>query len=207
MKKRDRTRDTDSDQGSGSGDDGPCTLAPHIVKVQGGDIFYSGDVTEDNVSDLIQKLHRVEKTLLKMAVDFEGYEPSIRLYINSDGGRIFAGLSAMDHIESCRVPVTTIADGMCASAATFMLLGGTTRLIKRNAFVLIHQMTVGMWGDYKFTELNEEMYNNKKIMKMLRKLYTDKTEIPEKKLKALMTKDVLLSASKCIKHGVVSDYL
>ena len=203
MKKRDRSRDTDSEQGSG--DDIPCTT--QIVKVQGGDIFYNGDVTDDNVSELIHKLHNVEKTLLKMAVDFEGYEPSIRLYINSDGGSIFAGLSAMDHIESCRVPVTTIADGMCASAATFLLLGGTTRLIKRNAFVLIHQMTVGMWGDYKFTELNEEMYNNKKIMRMLRKLYTDRTEISEKKLKALMTKDVLLSASKCIKYGVVSDYL
>jgi len=178
-----------------------------VVNVQGSDIFYNGDVTDENVGFLIQSMGKTEKKLRKMAVDFDGFEPGIRLYINSEGGSVFAGLSAMNHIESCRVPVTTIADGLCASAATFMLLGGRTRLIRKNAFILIHQMTVGMWGDYKFTELNEEMYNNKKIMKMLRKLYTDKTEIPEKKLKALMTKDVLLSSRKCIKYGIVSAYL
>lgn len=199
MKKRTKSRHDSSDEEQ---DD-----YEQVVKVQGNEIFYNGDVTEENASVLIREINKTEKTLRKMAVDFDGFEPSIRLYINSDGGSVFAGLSAMNHIEKCRVPVTTIANGLCASAATFILMGGKTRCITKNAYVLIHQMTVGMWGDYKFSELTEEMDNNKKLMKMLRDMYTEKTNIPEKKLDTMMKKDVMLSARKCIKYGIVSAYL
>ncbi len=175
-----------------------------VVRVSGSKVYYTGDITEENVTTLIQELKKLEKKLLKLCIDYEGFNPSITLYINSYGGSVFAGLSAMDHIESSKVPITTVADGMCASAATFMLLGGSKRLMKKSAYILIHQLSAGMWGDFKFEELKEELENNKKIMKSIINLYEKKTNIPSNKLEKLMKKDIFLNRKRCIKYDIVS---
>ena len=41
-----------------------------------------------------------------------------------------------------------------------------------------------------------------KTMKMLKKMYLSKTEIPEKKFKRLMQKDIYLTPSKCLKYKI-----
>ena len=46
------------------------------------------------------------------------------------------------------------------------------------------------------------MKTSTKFMTMLKKMYLSKTNIPEKKFKRLMKKDIYLSPSKCIKYGI-----
>jgi len=74
-----------------------------------------------------------------------------------------------------------------------------------NSYVLIHQMSTEIWGTYG--DLRNEMRENKKLMKHFRRLYSEKTDIPEELLDKLMTRDVLLSASKCIKYRVVDELI
>ena len=40
-------------------------------------------------------------------------------------------------------------------------------------------------------------------MKMLKKMYLEKTKIPEKMLKKLMKKDIYLTPNDCVKYGIV----
>ena len=54
----------------------------------------------------------------------------------------------------------------------------------------------------KTQELRDEMKSTKKMMKMLKKMYLSKTEIPEKKFKRLMQKDIYLTPSKCLKYKI-----
>ena len=89
-------------------------------------------------------------------------EPTpIFLYIHTDGGDAYAGLSAMDHIKNMRVPVHTVVDGLCASAGTFILMGGEKKYALRHSSVLIHQLRLGFWGTYE--DLKDEMQNSDKI--------------------------------------------
>jgi ATP-dependent protease ClpP protease subunit len=118
----------------------------------------------------------------------------------SDGGDIFAGLNMMNVLERSRVKVTTIAQGSCCSAATFVFLGGSERRMGRNAYLLIHQISTEFWGN--FQELKTEMKSTEKFMKMLKKMYLSKTKIPEKKFKRLMKKDIYLTPEKCIKYDI-----
>ena len=103
-------------------------------------------------------------------------------------------------LESSRVKVITIAQGACCSAATFMFLGGSERRMGQNAYILIHQLSTEFWGKYQ--DLKDEAKTCDKFMKGLKKMYKEKTKIPEDKFKKLMKKDLFLSASKCLKYQI-----
>jgi ATP-dependent protease ClpP protease subunit len=81
-----------------------------------------------------------------------------------------------------------------------MFLGGSERRMGENAYLLIHQLSTDFWGKYQ--DLKNEMKSCDKFMEALKKMYMTKTEIPEKKFKRLMKKDLFLSASKCLKYKI-----
>ena len=177
------------------------TEIEECVKVIGNEILFYADVDRENALDFVEKFKKLEIDLLKKKAELFGYEPIIRVHIMSDGGDIFAGMTLMNTLESSRVKVVTIAQGSCCSAATFMLLGGVERKMGRNAYVLIHQISTEMWGN--FQELKHELKSTDKFMKMLKKMYLEKTNIPEKMLKKLMKKDIYLNPRDCLKYGIV----
>ena len=170
------------------------------VKVVGNEILFYGDIDKDNALEFVLQFKKLEIELLKKKAELVGYEPQIRISIMSDGGDIFSGLNMMNVLERSRVKVVTIAQGSCCSAATFVFLGGSERRIGKNAYLLIHQLTTEFWGN--FQDLRNEMKTSAKFMKMLKKMYMSKTEIPEKKFKRLMKKDIYLSPDKCIKYKI-----
>ena len=176
------------------------------VRVVGNRIYYNGDITRDNILTLNEELDKLSVKLLKLNAEYPDFEPVIKLYITSDGGDLYAGFSAMDMIRNNRVKVITIADGCCASAATFMLLGGHERHAHKHAQSLIHQISSGsFWG--KFEELKDEIQTCKKLMKTLKKIYTSNTNIPEDVYNNIMKRDVYLSADKCLEYDIITKLL
>jgi ATP-dependent protease ClpP protease subunit len=171
------------------------------VKVIGNEILFYADVDRENALEFVEAFKKLEIELLKRSAELVGYKPVIRVHIMSDGGCIFAGMTMMNVIEASRIKVITIAQGSCCSAATFMLLGGHERRMGKNAYVLIHQISTEMWGN--FQELKHELKSSTKFMKMLKKMYLSKTKIPERKFKKLMRKDIYLSPSDCLKYKIV----
>lgn len=167
------------------------------VYAEGNTIFFFCDVDDDTVKKLCRLLKRVSLT-----------HDNIKLCINSGGGNLYAGMAGLDYIRSLvlqGVKIETIAYGFCASAATFLLLGGSKRLMGKNAYVMIHQMSHSIGGTY--CELQSEMRNNKKYMKHFRRLYLENTGIPEDYLEKLLTKDIVLSAEKCLKYKVIHELI
>jgi len=119
------------------------------VKTIGNEILFYADVDRENTLDFVDKFKKLEIELLKKKAELVGYEPSIRVHIMSEGGCIFAGMNMMNILETSRVKVITIAQGSCCSAATFMLLGGSERRMGKNAYILIHQISTEMWGNFQ----------------------------------------------------------
>ena len=177
------------------------TETEECVKVIGNEILFYADVDRENALDFVEKFKKLEIDLLKKKAELVGYEPQIRVHIMSEGGCIFAGMNMMNVLESSRVKVITIAQGSCCSAATFMLLGGSERRMGKNAYILIHQISTEMWGN--FQELKHELKSTDKFMKKLKEMYLKKTKIPENVLKKLMKKDIYLSPKHCLKYKIV----
>jgi ATP-dependent protease ClpP protease subunit len=175
------------------------------VHVQGSDVYFHCEVCETTVLELNLKLKKLELELLHKYLDLGIDErPEIRIFIRSDGGDLHAGLSAMDCIKSLRkrVRVCTIADGVCASAATFILMGGSRRYMTKNSYILIHQLNMdGTWG--KFEDFKDQMENLEQFMNKFRAIYTRETEIPTDELERLLKRDVYMDSDKCMDWYIV----
>lgn len=184
----------------------PCSSEDEsYVKIQGSDVYFHCEVAEVTVLELNMKLKKLALELNHKYLDLgiKG-RPEIRVWIRSDGGDLHAGLSAMDCIRSLKrsVKIRTIADGVCASAATFILLGGRTRHMTENSYVLIHQLNMdGTWG--KFEDFKDQMENLSQFMDRFKDIYTRETKIPERDLKKLLKRDVYMDADRCLEWKVV----
>jgi ATP-dependent protease ClpP protease subunit len=168
-------------------------------------MYFHCEVCETTVLELNMKLKKLALELCHKYLDLGiQHRPEIRIWIRSDGGDLHAGLSAMDCIRSLskRAKIRTIADGVCASAATFILLGGRSRHMTENSYVLIHQLNMdGTWG--KFEDFKDQMENLSQFMDRFKDIYMRETKIPERDLKKLLKRDVYMDAVKCLEWGVV----
>lgn len=158
------------------------------IKVIGNKIFFYKNVDDESVAELVTKLHELE------------HLSKVTIFIKSDGGDVYSGFSAMDHMRTSPLEITTVADGLCASSATLILYGGDKRLMMKNARILIHQASSEFSGG-KFEDLDDEKRHMKSIMKQMREVYKD---IPEDKLDKFMKKDVYITSKECIKYNIVS---
>jgi len=165
------------------------------------EIYFYGDVDDRNIMEFNTKLSRLDKKLYKKSMELNGYQPEIVVHIKSEGGDIFAGLSGMDHIKACWCHVTTVADGLCASAATFLLMGGHYRMMRPSAYILIHQLSSEFWGKYE--DMKDELKSCEKFMKIITNIYKENTKIPSKKLDTMMKRDIYLTFDDCMKYEIV----
>ena len=79
------------------------------------------------------------------------------------------------------------------------------RYIHEHAFMLIHQLSSGMWG--KFEEMKDDMKNNEMLMKKIIGIYEEHTNIPKSKIKDILKRDLWWDAKTCLKYGLVDDII
>lgn len=173
-----------------------------FVKVEGSDVFFYCDVSQESIVELCSVLKKLERELFAGLYTLGIYDmvPTINLHIQSDGGDLNAGLGCMDFLRRLKARVVTIAEGMCASAATFLFLGGDERIVTQNSYILIHQLGSEFWGKYE--NMKDEMKFCDQLMKQMKKIYLRETSIPESKLDRLMKRDLYMSYKKCVRYGL-----
>jgi len=166
--------------------------------------FYSGVETK-NVLGLNKALRDLGAEIQHSSAVLECPSADIFLHVNSHGGDLFDGLAAMDEIRKSKVPIISIVDGCAASAATLMTIAANKRQINKHAYMLVHQLSSGMWGKYK--EMKDEMENVDNMMKTVRKIYLEYTKIPKKKLNEILDHDLWFDAETCLKYGLVDEII
>ena len=127
----------------------------------------------------------------------------IYLHINSFGGSVFAALSTIDTIKNLRIPVISIIEGGAASAATMISVVCSYRIIFKNSFMLIHQLSSGCWG--KMNQLEDEMENLKKLMNRIKLIYKENTKIDDNLLDDILKHDLWWDSRKCKNEGLVDE--
>jgi ATP-dependent Clp endopeptidase proteolytic subunit ClpP len=186
----------DSDDGSSDASD---DLNIQCVKNR---IYFYEDVNTKSIIRLCKEVQLLEMTLLQLQTDYNLDDPpKIYLHIQSNGGDVHAGLSAMNTLETCKVPVVTIVDGFVASAATLILLGGTERWMRRYSNILIHQISSEFWG--KFNDLKDEFKNTKQMMQIIKTIYVDKSQMSNDVVNKIIHKEMYLNADQCSKYGLI----
>ena len=179
--------------------------APSFIEVVENRIYFYSDINRDKILQLNRNL-RNKGIELQREASVQNREPAnIYLHIQSSGGDIFAGMAGMDEIIKSIVPVHTMIDGCCASAATLLSICGKKRFINRHAYMLIHQLSSFMWGKYE--EIKDEVQNLDKFMAIIKQVYAEYTKIPMKKLEEILKHDLWFDANECKEYGLVDEII
>lgn len=178
-----------------------------VIKSESNHIYYYSDVDSKSCLDLNKALQDKSDELLAIAAKNDFGRPKIYLHINSYGGSIFAGISSMDTILRLRrcVDIITIVEGGTASAGTFLSVVGTERKITKNSYILIHQLSSHTFG--KYAELKDDMKNCDELMKMIKNIYAQYTEVPSDVIDEILSHDLWWDAETCLKYKLVDEII
>jgi len=135
------------------------------IAVHENKIYYYSNVNRESAVELNKKIGEIESKSLTLSNNLDIDPPPIKIFINSGGGSITAGISSMDTILRAKVPVHTYVDGFAASAATFLSVVGEKRYMSRNSYMLVHQLSSNFWG--KYSEFEDEKQNLDLMMKTI----------------------------------------
>lgn len=207
FKKYKNDEDSDSDDEDfnlcgllGGGDD---------IDVKGNHIWFNTSVTKRSTNKLVKMIHDKNMEFRENKNDLDDIatlEPKpIYLHINSYGGDLLAVMAVIDAIQNSEIPVHTIIEGCAASAGTLMSVVGKHRTITKNSFMLIHQLSSGMYG--KMEELEDDMTNNKVFMKRIYDIYETNTKMKKKEIVEALKKDLWWDAETCLKKGLVDEII
>ena len=179
---------------------------PAYLETVDNKIYFYAEIYRDKVLQLNIKIRELNNSMSRQKDQLSLQEDiPIHLYINSFGGSIFSGFSAMDALIASKLPVITIVDGVCASAATFLSVVGTKRYITTHSYMLIHQLSSFHWG--KFEEFKDNMKNLEKFMTLIKGVYGKYTRMPEEKLEEILKHDIFLDAEECLEYNLVDEII
>lgn len=179
-------------------------LSKDFVSISSNQVFFYDDVSRQTIYSLNRQLDSTAKAIQLLNIHYNlPVSPAIDLFINSECGEVFSAFSAVDRIKSSPVPVHTYVEGFCASAATLLSVCAHKRYIRKNGFMLIHQVRSGLWGS--FAEFQDEIQNLELIMRYIKQIYLEHTNIPESDLVEILKHDTYLNAEECIKYGLVDE--
>lgn len=147
---------------------------------------------------------RWNKFLLENSEILENATPKpLKIYINSEGGEIFAAIPLIDAIINCKIPIHTYIEGIAASAASLISMAGHKRFITRNSFMLIHEVRSGVEGTY--SNIADEKENCDKLMKLIFDFYKKRTgeKFSNQMLQSILKRDIILGSEECLEYGLI----
>lgn len=136
-------------------------------------------------------------------LDSEGPEDEIRLYINSPGGSVSAGLGIYDTMHALNAPVATVCVGMAGSMATVLLAGGAPgrRYALPNATVHMHPAAQGMQGYAPDVAIMaRELLRTQQLC---RELLAHDTGQPVERIAADFDRDRFMTAPEAQDYGII----
>lgn len=149
----------------------------------------------------------VANTVVAQILFLQAQSPSqeIRMFINSPGGEVDAGLAIYDTMQFVSAPVSTTVVGTAASMAAVILATGEPgrRYVLPHAKVMIHQPWGGTRGQASDIAIQAEQILKSK--KMLNEILAAHTGQPLERIERDTDRDYYLSGAEAVSYGLVDE--
>lgn len=161
-------------------------------------IFLSEEITDVTASLVVAQLLYLES---------EDPDKDIRLYINSPGGSVSAGLAIYDTMQYIKCDVSTICIGMAASMGAFLLAAGAKgkRYALPNSEIMIHQPMGGARGQATDIKIHAEHILQTK--ETLNRILAERTGQPLEKVERDTDRDNFMTAQEAKEYGLVDEVI
>ncbi|PLX26255.1 ATP-dependent Clp endopeptidase, proteolytic subunit ClpP [Candidatus Parcubacteria bacterium] len=158
-------------------------------------IIFLGTAIDDHVANIV----------IAQLLFLENQDPDrdIKIYINSPGGSVTAGLAIYDTMQYIKADVSTICVGMAASMASVLLAAGEKgkRFTLPNSEVMIHQVMGGTQGQASDIKIHAERIL--KIKDRLNHILQKHTGKPLAEIEKDADRDYFMGADESVKYGIV----
>ncbi|MFA5854350.1 MAG: ATP-dependent Clp endopeptidase proteolytic subunit ClpP [Patescibacteria group bacterium] len=158
-------------------------------------IIFLGDGIDDNIANIV-----IAQLLF---LESQDKDRDIKLYINSPGGSVTAGMAIMDTMNIIKPDVSTICVGMAASMGAFLFAAGAKgkRFALPNSEIMIHQVLGGAEGQASDIKIRAE-----RILKMkddLNRHLANFTGQSFAKIEKDTDRDNFMTAEEARKYGLI----
>lgn len=161
-------------------------------------VFLGGPIVDQVANSVIAQL---------LFLDHEDQKKDIKLYLNTPGGSVTAGLAIYDTMQHVKAPVSTICVGMAASMGAVLLGAGQKgkRFALPNSEILLHQVMGGAEGQAIEIEITARhiIKIKDKINQILVKHSGQKLDKIEKDT----DRDFYLSSQEAKEYGLIDEIL
>ncbi len=162
-------------------------------------VFVGGDIIDDHLANSI-----VAQLLFLSA---ENETQDIRMYINSPGGIVTAGLAIYDTMQIIKPEVSTTCIGQASSMGAFLLAAGSKgkRFALQNARIMIHQPIGGAQGQATDVEIQaKELLRTKKTIVDILMHHTGQSK---ETIDKDIDRDFYMSAHEAKKYGIIDQVI
>lgn len=161
-------------------------------------IFISGEIYDEMANAIVGQL---------LFLQMDNPDEDIKVYINSPGGSITAGMAIYDTMNYISCDVQTICVGMAASMGAFLLSSGTQgkRFALPNSEIMIHQPLGGAQGQASDMEISVKRILESK--KRLNKILAKNTGQTMAKIEKDTDRDNFMYADAAKKYGLIDKVL
>lgn len=170
-----------------------------LIARDGAHIYITCDIDNDMLAEFAVALREARSAAVTLSST-----PEVVVSVNSDGGNPFVGFAIADMIRADR-NVTTIVEGLAASAASLIALAGKRRLMRPHAWVLIHGITTRMWG--KQDEITDHRKQLERHSAQIVDYLVSVSACNRKDVLAMLRRETWLSADDCLRLGLIDEVL
>lgn len=158
-------------------------------------IIFLGSAIDDTVANAI-----IAQLLF---LESQDQERDIKLYINSPGGSVTAGLAIYDTMQYIKPNVSTICVGMAASMGAVLLTAGEKgkRFVLPNSEVMIHQVLGGVQGQATDIKIHADRILS--VKDSLNKIISKHSGQALKKVTDDTERDNFMTAKNALAYGLV----
>ena len=140
-------------------------------------------------------------------LDADDPTKDIKLFINSPGGSVTAGMGIYDTMQFIKPDVSTICVGMAASMGSLLLTAGAPgkRYALENSEVMIHQPLGGVQGQASDIQIHADWII--KTRQKLNQIYVERTGQPLDKIERDTDRDYFMSAEEALEYRIIDQVL
>ena len=161
-------------------------------------IFIGGPINDQLANSVIAQM---------LLLEHEDSKKDIKIYINTPGGSVTAGLAIYDTMQYIKPDVSTICVGIAASMGAVLLAAGQSgkRFILPNSEVLIHQVMGA--GEGQAIEIEIAARHIIKIKDRINQILAKHTKQPLAKIEKDTDRDFWLTAPDAKEYGLVDQLI
>lgn len=131
----------------------------------------------------------------------------ITVHINSGGGDLYAGLAIYNRLKAVKGTVTTINDGLAASAASLIFQAGDIRKMNAGSNIMAHGVAGFLFGYYNIDDLKEMVTQFKAHNKAIVNVYAEAMGVNYDEAKGFIDGETWLTGQEAVDKGLADEVI